>query len=195
MYFDRDIQSLESAAEDEGLKTMRMVLKNLIKNFRTLEQPYLKEEFRHQDAAHWSATPTYLPSSTDEKSPRSRRNSHNSNRNHLPQYNNTHHQHYNNHSDNDDDTPTAQYMHSTDQMGQEYKSCGFKERWLWVRQKSAFINLNEVLSRIEVRRTAHEVGEVLSMVCNIGRDMQELRGALDGVEGRLNRVVGVRRVD
>jgi hypothetical protein len=33
------------------------------------------------------------------------------------------------------------------------------------------------------------------MVSDIGRDVEDLRGVLDGVEGRLNRVVGVRRVD
>lgn len=86
-------------------------------------------------------------------------------------------------------------MHATNRLGHEYRNCGFKERWMWVRKKAAVENLSSVLSRVEVRRTAHEVGEVLSMVCNIGRDLEDLRGSLEGVEGRLNRVVGVRRVD
>lgn len=70
---------------------------------------------------------------------------------------------------------------------------GLGERWLWVRRKAAVISLNGILSRVEVRRTAHEVGEVLSVVCNIGRDLEDLRASLEGVEERLNRVVGVRR--
>ena len=51
------------------------------------------------------------------------------------------------------------------------------------------------MSRIEGRRTAHEVGEVASMVADIGRDVEDLVGLIEGVEGRLNRVVGVRRVN
>jgi|TARA_R110002003_G_scaffold228_1_gene16571 hypothetical protein len=85
-------------------------------------------------------------------------------------------------------------MHSTNRLGHEYRNCGFKERWLWVRRKAAVTNLNVILSRVETRRTAHEVGEMLGMVCDIGRDLEDLRGSLEGVEGRLSRVVGVRRV-
>jgi hypothetical protein len=95
----------------------------------------------------------------------------------------------------DDDSGAANHLRSTNRLGHEYKTCGFKERRLWVRRKSAVINLSVVLNRVEVRRTAHEVGEVLSMMCNLGRDVGDLRGVLEGVEGRLNRVVGVRRVE
>jgi hypothetical protein len=39
------------------------------------------------------------------------------------------------------------------------------------------------------------VGEILNMISDIGRDIEDLRGVVEGVEGRLNKVVGVRRVD
>ena len=86
-------------------------------------------------------------------------------------------------------------LHATNRLGHEYKKCGFKERWLWVRRKASVINLSEVLNRVEVRRTAHEVGEVLSIVSNIGRDLEDMQEAVYALERRLNRVVGVRRVD
>lgn len=86
-------------------------------------------------------------------------------------------------------------LHATDRLGHEYKKCGFKERWLWVRRKASVIKLSEVLNRVEVRRTAHEVGEVLSIVSNIGRDLGDMQGTMYALESRLNRVVGVRRVD
>lgn len=57
------------------------------------------------------------------------------------------------------------------------------------------ISLSTDLSRVEGRRTAHKVGEILSMVSDIGRDIEDLRGVVEGVKGRLNKVVGVRRVD
>jgi len=170
MHFDRDIQSMRSSGEDEALRVMRVTVKDMIKSFRELEQPFLKPEYQQQDAAHWSTQPS-SPS---------------------PYYPEKQSQHY---ANSDDDSPGASHMHATNRFGHEYRNCGFKERWIWVRQKGAVLNLSSVLSRVEVRRTAHEVGEVLSMVCNIGRDLEDLRASLESVEGRLNRVVGVRRVD
>jgi hypothetical protein len=64
-----------------------------------------------------------------------------------------------------------------------------------VRRKADVISLSTDLSRVEGRRTAHEVGEILNMISDIGRDIEDLRGVVEGVEGRLNKVVGVRRVD
>lgn len=89
----------------------------------------------------------------------------------------------------------ASDLHATNRLGHEYKKCGFKERWLWVRRKASVISFSEVLNRVEVRRTAHEVGEVLSIVGNIGRDLEDMQEMMYSLEGRLSRVVGVRRVD
>jgi hypothetical protein len=168
MHFDRDMQSMRSSAEDEALRVMRVTIKDLIKSFRDLEQPFLKAEYQQQDSAHWS---------TQRSS---------------PYYPEKQSQHY---VTSDDESPGVSHMHASNRLGHEYRKCGFKERWLWVRKKAAVLNLSSMLSRVEVRRTAHEVGEVLSIVCNIGRDLEDLRESLEGIEGRLNRVVGVRRVD
>lgn len=86
-------------------------------------------------------------------------------------------------------------LYATNRFGHEYRKCGFKERWLWVRRKAFVINLSEVLSRVEVRRTAHEVGEILNFVSDIGRDLEDVQDAIYALERRLNRVVGVRRID
>ena len=169
MNFDRDIQSMRSTGEEESLRVMRTTIKDLIKSFRDLERPFLKPEFRQQDSAHWSTA--YPP----EKSP-------------YPSQ-------FQNYPLSEDESPAAQHMHSTNRLGHEYITSGFKERWLWVRRKATVTSLNQVLSRIEVRRMAHEVGEVLSVSCDIGRDMEDMRITLEEVEGRLNRVVGIRRVD
>lgn len=66
---------------------------------------------------------------------------------------------------------------------------------MWVHKKAAVLNLSSVLSKVEVRRTAHEVDEVLSIVCNIGRDLEDMKMGMHALEGRLGRVVGVRRVE
>jgi hypothetical protein len=166
MHFDRDIQSMRSTGEDGALSVMRVTVCDLIQKFRELEDPFLKDEYKQQASSKWS-TNDYA----QDKSP------------------------YYQQQPSDDDSGAANHLKSTNRLGHEYKTCSFKERWLWVRRKSAVINLSVVLNRVEVRRTAHEVGEVLSMMCNLGRDVEDLRGVLERVEGRLNRVVGVRRVE
>lgn len=85
-------------------------------------------------------------------------------------------------------------LHGSNRLGHEYRKCGFKERWLWVKRKASVTSLSEALNRVEVRRTAHEVGEVLSIVGNIGRDLEDMQETMYALEDRLNRVVGVRRV-
>lgn len=173
MHFDRDIQSMRSSGEDEALKVMRITVHDLITSFRALEQPFLKPEYQQENSQHWSTQQASSPYYPEKQS-------HNQNQSHAL---------------SDNDSPHAGHIHATNRLGHEYRTCGFKERWLWVKKKAAVLNLSDVLSRVEVRRTAHEVGEVLSVVCNIGRDIEDLRGSLEGVEGRLNRVVGIRRID
>jgi hypothetical protein len=167
MHFDRDIQSMRSSGEDEALNGMCVTIRDLIQKFRDLEDPFLKDEYKPRTSGKWS-TSSYPQEKT---------------------------QYYQGHGNADEDSGLANHMRSTNHFGQEYKKCGFRERWLWVRQKSAVVNLSVVLNRVEGRRTAHEMGEVFSMLCNLGRDVEDLRGVLEGVEGRLNRVVGVRRVE
>jgi hypothetical protein len=169
MHFDRDIQSLRSSGEEEALRVMRITIRDLIKSFRALEQPFLKAEYQQQDSSHWSTPASSSPYYSEKPS---------------AQY-----------PPSDDDSPSASHMHATNRHGHEYRNCGFKERCMWVRKKAAFLNLGSVLSRVEVRRTAHEVGEVLSIVCNIGRDLEDMQQGMHALEGRLSRVVGVRRVE
>lgn len=174
MHFDRDIQSLRSSGEKDALRTLRITLRDLIKSFRDLEQPFLKPEYQQLDSAHWSKNPDPPQS---------------------PYYTEKHPQSSAQHQFSEDDSPHASHMRATNRLGHEYRKCGFKERWLWVRRKADAVNLSSVLSRVEVRRTAHEVGEVLSMVCNIGRDLEDMHHGMQALEGRLSRVVGVRTVD
>ncbi|KAH7390931.1 hypothetical protein DE146DRAFT_758372 [Phaeosphaeria sp. MPI-PUGE-AT-0046c] len=173
MHFDRDIQSLRSTGEEDALRTLRVIIRDLIKSFRDIEQPFLKPEYQQLDSVHWnkdySSQSPYYP----EKHPQSSAQK----------------------PISDDDSPSASHMRATNRLGHEYKKCGFKERWLWVKRKAEVVNLSSALSRVEVRRTAHEVGEVLSMVCNIGKDLEDMQYGMQALEGRLSRVVGVRRVD
>lgn len=170
MHFDRDIQSIRSSGEEEVLRVMRVTVKDLFKSFREFEQPFLKAEFQKQDSVQWSQKSPSHSSYYPEKHPDTEYHS-------------------------ADDFPCASYMRATNRLGQEYRKCEFKERWIWVRRKASVLNLSSVLSRVEVRRTAHEVGKVLSVVFNIGKDLEDMQHSMYALEGRLNRVVGVRRVE
>jgi hypothetical protein len=58
MHFDRDIQSMRSYGEHEALRVMRVTLKDLIKSFRELEQPFLKARRRHITPRSWRVQTT-----------------------------------------------------------------------------------------------------------------------------------------
>ena len=165
--FDRDEQSFRSAGESETLRVMRTAVRDMIRSFRQLEYPFLKPEFQNLDSAHWSTNTPYSP---PEKAPYHTQ----------PPYP---------YSDDDDAG-----LRKSNRLGSEYRVCGLRERWLWLRRKGDVLSLSENLSRVEVR-TAHEVGQVLMAVEDIGRDVQEVMESVAALEGRLNRVVGVRRVE
>lgn len=174
-YFTRDEQAFRSQGESEALRVMRVAIKDMIRSFRSLEYPFLRPEFQHLDSAHWS---TNTPNS--EKDPRYMQSPSRS-----PYLD----------DDDDREVDMGGALGKTNRFGSEYRSCGLKERWLWLRRKGDVITMSEGLSRIEVRRTAHEVGAVSMAVADIGRDVEGLCESIRRMEVRLNRVVGVRRVD
>lgn len=77
----------------------------------------------------------------------------------------------------------------------DYRPCGFRERWLWVRRKADCISLSENLARVQTRRIANEVGESYIIVGHMQRDWRHLDDRLWALENRLSNVVGVRRVE
>ncbi|KAF2737201.1 hypothetical protein EJ04DRAFT_510548 [Polyplosphaeria fusca] len=163
MNFDRDIQSQNSRGESASLRAMRLAIRDMIRSFRRLEHPFLKDEYQNMSSGTWSTTDpvngkTYM-------------------------------------NEADEEYYIDSHMQQSNRQGGEYKICGWKERWLWLRRKDGVVSLSEGLSRIETRRTAHEVDEVWMMMNDVGRDMERVVSAIEGLEDRLRRVVGVRRVD
>ncbi|KAF2090917.1 hypothetical protein K490DRAFT_62249 [Saccharata proteae CBS 121410] len=76
----------------------------------------------------------------------------------------------------------------------EYRPCGLRERWLWLRSKGDVEHLFGALTRLETRRMAKEVGEATLVLSRLGRDLQDVDDRLYELEQRLSRVVGIRRV-
>ena len=191
---------------------MKIALRDMIQQFKHIERPFLKAEYQNQRSAEWSTQAPYP--FTPEKGAmdremrgaggqeshwaaseraRARRESANLGRNGNG-YPHMYDQGRAATGEHDDDDGESE-LHGSNRMGMEYRRCGFKERYLWLKRKQDVITLSEALSRLEIRRTAHEVGEVLTMVGDIGRDVENVRDCVLTLETRLNRVVGVRRVD
>ncbi|OAG00850.1 uncharacterized protein CC84DRAFT_1053813, partial [Paraphaeosphaeria sporulosa] len=163
-YFERDEQAFRSQGESEALRVMRDAIRDMIRSFRVLEYPFLKPEFQDLDSARWSTntprekSPAYLQS-PPEGSPW---------------------------EDDDGEQAQAQGLSRSNRYGSEYKKCGMRERWLWLHRKGDVVTMSEGLSRIEVRRTAHEVGAVAMAVTDIGRDVEGMFEMIRAMEGRLN---------
>jgi hypothetical protein len=174
-YFERDEQAERSRGERDNLRLLRTTVRDMIRTFRALEYPFLKPEFQNTDSAHWSTnTPTL-----SEKHPSYSHPSPHASSYPFP----------------DDEELEAQGLGHSNRLGHEYRTCGFRERWLWLRRKQDIVGMSELLSRLEVRRVAHEVGRVMMMVGDIGRDIEDVRNGVGMLEGRLGRIVGVRRVE
>jgi len=164
---------------------MRMAMRDMIKAFRKLEHPFLKPEFQNMDAQQWSNTPVaatgaYEPTyPTPYKSP----------------YSEDRKRGWDKEAREEEEDLRDDHLQGSNRFGMEYRTCTLHERWLWLKRKDDVISLSEGLSRIEVRRTAYEVGTVLMMVGDNGKDLEGVRETVEEMRGRLGRVVGVRRVD
>ncbi|KAF2707252.1 hypothetical protein K504DRAFT_458692 [Pleomassaria siparia CBS 279.74] len=193
MHFERDLQSFHSSSSESSVKIMRIAIRDMIKQFRHLEAPFLNPEFQNADTGAWSNTPTRTTATASSYPPR---------------HHHHHHHHYQSQqyggsgrekdgtwqSEREDDDEDD-HLQRSNRMGMEYRKCSLRERWLWLRRKDKVTTLSEALSRIEVRRIAHEVGTVSLMVGDIGRDLEGVREGVARLEERLGRVVGIRRVD
>jgi hypothetical protein len=166
--FERDEQALRSDGETDSLKALRAAVRDMIQSFRAIEYPFLRPEFQQKNStAQWSTNAQV------EKPPFTN-----------PAY-----------SYPDDDEPEAQGLGGSNRFGNEYRTCGLRERWMWLRRKGDVVRMSEGLSRLETRRMAHEVGRATMMLRDIGRDLEDVWEGVGRLEGRLGRVVGVRRVE
>jgi hypothetical protein len=164
---------------------MRMAIRDMIKAFRKLEHPFLKPEFQNTDAQKWSNTPIAATGAYQPKYQMPYKNPYPEDRKRG----------WDEEAREDEEDLRGEHLQRSNRFGMEYRTCTLRERWLWLKRKDDVISLSEGLSRIEVRRTAHEVGTVLMMVEDIGKDLEGVREMVEEMRGGLGRVVGVRRVD
>ncbi|KAL1618054.1 hypothetical protein SLS56_010720 [Neofusicoccum ribis] len=131
--------------DDQSTRVMREAIRNMIREFRHLEQPFLRDDV--EIGRHVRNGEGY--------------------------------------ADEDDE----EYYRT------EYRPCGWRERYLWLRRKGAVVDMMSTLSRLETRRIAKEVGEACLIVRGMERDFQIIDDRIWNLEQRMTRVVGVRRVE
>lgn len=171
--------------DEVSLRTMGDVVKHLIKRFRELERPFLED-----GSGGIADLPNHRPRAR-------RRNSSPS----PPRYT---HAAYGSPSEKH---PKAKTNHERDQMDDEadddmywaqrtkYAKYGLMSRLRWLAKKSEAQYLFETLSRVQIRRIALQVGGVSIAMHIYGIESMNMKETIQRIDDRVNRVVGVRRID
>lgn len=76
-----------------------------------------------------------------------------------------------------------------------YADFTLKRRMQWLRRKPQAQRLFETLSRVQTRRIARQVGGMALVMHEYGRGTEATREAIQRIDERVSRVVGVRRVE
>ncbi|KAK7541076.1 uncharacterized protein J3D65DRAFT_665805 [Phyllosticta citribraziliensis] len=137
--------------DDVSTRVMREAIRHLIRDFRELERPFLRDD------VEMGRSPSHDPNVRNGEG-------------YAP-------------SDDDDYYKT------------EYRKAGFRERYLWLRKKGDVVEMMNTLARLETRRIAKEIGDACLIVRGVERDIQLVDDRVWGMEQRMTRVVGIRRVD
>jgi hypothetical protein len=174
----REGRSDESPDIDMALKSMTQAIKHMIRNFKEMERPFLR----------------------DSDQPKSRRRSSFSEKwgeeGYYPGYSS---------GDAVDNTSESDIYHP------EYRQCGLRERWKWLSVKADAVNMSAAVARMTTRRMSiqitrlamYEILKILELsreltidrnFRELGQDVDEFDDRLYGVEQRLSRVVGIRRI-
>ena len=166
--------------DDVTIRSLQDVLRHLSKRFKTLEQPFLWEN--NASGARRSRSTIYPQAresgawEDDQKVDRrsSRVAPHGRHRA----------------TDDDDDDDDREWA-----RGHDYADITLAKRFVWLRRRAEAVSLTESLSRLQTRRIARQIGEVTVALYEYGSMIEDMRHDVDSVSARLNRVVGIRRVD
>ncbi|KAF7197758.1 hypothetical protein HII31_00847 [Pseudocercospora fuligena] len=175
--------------DEVTLKTMGDSVKWLVRRFRELERPFLETgeegimgERKRRRAGSEGGSPyyehsAYAPPHTEKGNGRSRsQRRRRSTRLDV--------------SEDDEENDSAFWA-------QRVQYCDFtlKKRFMWLQKKSEALSLYDALTRVQVRRTARQVGGMSYLMHEYGDKSCRTEVAIRRIEERLNNIVGVRRVD
>lgn len=172
----RDVEEyLDLQLDSATIKTMSDAVRHMIKQFQELERPFLEpgEEGIRQVSSR-----------------RSRRKGESSSPYYTHEaYNSPSYEKRSRSANEDDDEENF--------WPQRVRYCDFTlhRRLKWLRRKGKAQKLFEQLSRMQTRRTARQVGGIALMMNDFAGTLSKLDESVAGIEDRVHRVVGVRRVE
>ena len=177
--------------DEVTLKTMSDNIRYLIKRFKELEKPFLEpgepgigDASNHRKRArrrNSSVSPPHYDhaaySSPPEKNPRARSRARSNHDREKETYD----------EEAEEDAYWAQRI--------RYANFTLGKRFIWLRKKSEAQTLTDSLTRVQIRRTARQVGGMTVLMHEYGCGTLELNEAVRRIDERVSRVVGVRRVE
>lgn len=163
--------------DDATLRSLIDVLRRLTRRFKNLERPFLMEndaigKRRPSGYPYGRESANWETEMKDTRS-RGRRGSERRNR-----------------RDVDDDEDEDQYWVSSD-----YCDITFAKRSVCLKRRSEAMDLTESLSRVQTRRIARQVGEIAVSLHDYSVMIDDIRQDLEDLTGRLDRIVGLRRIE
>lgn len=172
--------------DEVTLKTMGDTIKRLCRSFRELERPFLAD-----------GEPGIDEAIQNRRVSRRRNSSYGSPRySHGAYASPPEKAHARNEYDRDgnvvdhDDDDDAFWAQRTN-----YASYTFGRRMKWLRRKAEAQRLFQTLERVQVRRIARQVGGMAICMHEYGQSTVELRDTIQRIDERVNRVVGIRRIE
>ena len=184
--------------DDVTLKTMSDAVRNLIKQFRNIEKPFLepgeqgiaemeehdKRRRRRRQKESRSVSPRY-GSPFEKRGASKSRVDYDREGRRLPRYM------VDGYDDDNDDPDGERYW----AQRARYAKYGLRKRMQWLSKKPQAQRLFETLSRVQIRRIARQVGGMSVLMHEYGSSSMEVQETVRRIDERVNRVVGIRRVD
>ncbi|KAF2719601.1 hypothetical protein K431DRAFT_286561 [Polychaeton citri CBS 116435] len=180
--------------DDASLKTMNDMIKSLMRQFRDIEKPFLKEgeegiagEKRHHKRRNSSnGSPYYEHSAYAFPEKTSRRPSRARGRSADRQAADRQAERLGRQED-DEETFWAQRV--------QYAKLTFLRRLKWIGAKPKAQGLFTTLSKVQTRRIAQQVGGIALLMHEHGNVTLDMEDRIRRIDDRVSRVVGIRRVD
>ncbi|KAG8629975.1 hypothetical protein KVT40_001594 [Elsinoe batatas] len=87
------------------------------------------------------------------------------------------------------------YESDEDRVEDLYSTISLRRRLTWLNCRSEAMDMLNAVNRVQTRRIARQVGEIACMLHSYKDLLDDMRHGVAVTEGRMSRVVGLRRVD
>ena len=181
--------------DEEVIRTLTDSLRHLIRRFSKIEAPFLEvgERSRRQDMAVGTTISRSRGKRRRRRSPRG--DSVSPDRKADPYSSFDDEKRMPRRSRNVDVSGRDDPLHPSHDPGEMYCNVTLAKRIQWLRYRGAAMSLLQALSRLQTRRIARQVGEIATVMHDYSANFEEIRHNVAITVDKMNRVVGLRRVE